>query len=114
MHKVVISDPFTWQAHDGSNKILAEGLGVVHGSPCFQVPERMYLLRLVHSVVVDGEGVSQLLISPRYVGDTLEQAMSSYCIVGISRVKPNVTLQAGDDLDGSESVYWAVGSTTRQ
>jgi hypothetical protein len=110
MHEVTVNEPYGWQAPDGSKKILTEGLGLVHGSPRFQVPKAMYLLRVVRPFEVEGETVRQLLVSPRYSGDAVEAAMSSDCTVGIGRVRPGVPFEAGDEFDGSESVYWAIGS----
>lgn len=110
MHEIVVGEPFDWQAPDGSNKILVEGLGPVYGSPRFQVSRELYLLRVVRPFEVDGEAVEQLLVGPRHVGDTTDTAMSSYCTVGIGRVRPHVGLKAGGEFDGSESVYWALGS----
>jgi hypothetical protein len=110
MHHISISDPMFWDGPDGPNKILAEGLGLVYGSPHFQVPKSLYLLRVLHPFEVDGEMVDYLLVGQRFVGDEMESIMNDYCIVGISRVKPEIELKAGDEFGGFDYEYWAIGS----
>ena len=110
MHHIYISDPMFWEGPDGPNKILAEGLGLVYGSPHFQVPESFYLLRVLRPFEVDGEKVNYLLVGTRYVGDKMESVVNGYCIVGISRVKPDIELKAGDEFGGFDYEYWAIGS----
>ena len=36
--------------------------------------------------------------------------MAGECIGGIARLKPEIELKAGDEYDGSEYVYRAIGS----
>ncbi len=110
MHEISISDPMLFELPNGSNKILAEGLGLVYGSPAFQVADELYLLKVIHPFVTDGDEVRYLLVSPRYVSDTLKDAVEDQCIVGISRLKPGITLDVGDEYNGSEYEYWAIGS----
>jgi hypothetical protein len=114
LHEIAVSDPMFWEAPNGTNRILAQGLGVVYGSLKFQVPKRLYLLRVAHSLVIDGEVVNQLLVNPRYVGDTLEEVISSYCIVNISRVKSNIILKSEDEFSPFDYDYWAIGSINLQ
>jgi hypothetical protein len=114
LHEIAISDPMLWEAPNGTNRILAQGLGVVYGSPKFQVPERLYLLRVVHSLAIDGEVVNQLLVNPRFVGDILEKVISSHCMVNIYRVKSNIILKSEDEFNPFDYGSWAIGSIKLQ
>jgi hypothetical protein len=114
LHEITVSDPMFWEAPNGTNRILAQGLGVVYGSSKFQAPERLYLLRVVHSLVIDGEVVNQLLVNPRFVGDTLEEVISSYCMVNIYRVKSNIILKSEDEFSPFDYDSWAIGSIKLQ
>lgn len=109
IHELSIDDPLFFKAPDGSNKILAKGLGLVHGSPSFQVPKEAYLLEAISPFIIDGNEVVYLLINPRHVGATLDEIMNSECIVNISRVSPGVTLKAGDEFGGFDFESWGIG-----
>lgn len=84
------------------------------GSPAWQVPLESYLLSVIHPFVVDGEEVRQLVVTPRYVGDSLADVIKGAPGVNIARVKPNIVLNEGDVYDGSEFVGWAIGSLRRE
>jgi hypothetical protein len=110
MHELTISDPMFFVGPEGPNRILARGLGVVYGSPAFQIARELYLLEVEHPFMNDGEEVRYLLACPRHVGNTLDDVMGHGCSVGITRLKPGVMLTPGDQYDGSEYEYWAIGS----
>jgi hypothetical protein len=98
IHHISVAEPMFGESPDGPNTIVAEGLGLVYGSPLFQVPESLYLLRVLHPFDVDGEKVNYLLVETRYADDKMESVMDGYCIIGICRVKPDIELKAGDEL----------------
>jgi hypothetical protein len=110
MYELTISDPMFFEGPDGPNRILANGLGVVYGSPALQVEKELYLLEVVNPFVIDGAEVRYLLAGPRHAGSTLNEVMGGGCSIGIARLKPGVTLRAGEQYDGSEYEYWAIGS----
>ena len=110
VHEISISDPMFFEGPDGPNRILAKGVGVVRGPDLPNWQKEDYLLEVLHPFDLDGEEVRYLLVSPRYVGDTIEDAMSGYCIVGIGRVRPNVIVKAGDQYSAQDTEYWAIGS----
>jgi hypothetical protein len=112
IYQISIDDPIFFKAPDGSNKILAKGLGLVYGSPSFQIPKEAYLLEVNSPFIVDGEEVNYLLVTPRYVGDTLDKIMKSEGVVNISRVKPGIILRAGDEYGGFDFEPWALGYIT--
>ncbi len=98
-----------FEGPDAEAGILVEGIGVIKGSPAWQVPLESYLLSVLHPFVVDGENVRQLVVTPRFVGGTLDDVINREPPVNIARVKPGFTLNAGDTYDGSEFVGWAIG-----
>lgn len=106
-HEIVISEPTSLAVE--SSKILARGLGVVHGSPAFQVPKHSYLLEVTPDFMVGDEEVRYLLLTPRLSGSTLEDVMNGSCSVNISRIKPGLTLKAGDEYGGLDFEYWTIG-----
>ncbi|HEU0144034.1 MAG TPA: hypothetical protein VFQ47_04550 [Nitrososphaera sp.] len=108
IHEVSISEPMFWEGPDGG-KVLAEGLGLIYGSPKFQVAKRSYLLRVLHPFIIDGDEVKYLMVNPRLSGSTLDDVMNGVCGVNISRVKPNVELKAGDEYGGFDFEGWAIG-----
>jgi len=113
-HRLSISDPMFFEGPDGPNKVLADGVGLVKGSPQWQVALESYLLSVLHPFVVEGEEVRQLIVTPRHVGETLDNVMHRDSWVNVARVKPSFTLQAGDVCDGSEFVGWAIAGIHRE
>jgi len=98
-----------WDGPDGPNRVLAEGIGVVFGSPAFMIAKESYLLRVLHPFLVDGEEVHQLLVNERLSGTTLEDVMSGECSINISRLKQGITLNGGDEYGGFDFEGWATG-----
>ena len=110
IHELGIADPMFFEGPDGANRVLAKGLGVVHGSPAFMIRKESYLLEVLHPFHVEGEEVHQLLVNERLSGTTLEDVMHGECSVNISRLKPGITLEEGDEYGGVDFEGWAVGS----
>lgn len=110
IYEIGIADPMFWEGPDGPNRVLAEGLGIVYGSPSFQLRKESYLLRVLHPFMVDGEEVRYLLVNERLSGTTLEDVINGECSVNISRLKPGVTLKEGDEYTGFDFEEWAIGS----
>jgi hypothetical protein len=108
-HRLSISDPMFFEGPDGPNKVLVDGVGIIKGSPQRQVALESYLLSVVHPFVVDGDDVRQLIVTPRHVGDTLDDVINREPPVNVARVKPGYALNAGDTYDGSEFIGWAIG-----
>ena len=108
-HRLSIADPMFFEGPDGANTVFANGVGVIKGSPAYQVPLESYLLSVVHPFVVDGDDVHQLIVTPRFVGDELHHIIHGASGVNIARVKPGIALNAGDTYDGSEAIGWGVG-----
>ena len=108
IHEISIPDPMFREGPDGG-KVLAEGLGLVYGSPQFQVAKESYLLKVIHPFVVDGEDVRYLLANERLSGTSLDDVMNGECAVNISRVKSNIDLIAGGEYGGFDFEGWAIG-----
>jgi hypothetical protein len=109
IHEISISGPMFWKGADGPNKISAEGLGLVYGSPRYQVSKESYLLRVLHPFVDDREAVKYLLVNPRLSCSTMKDEMEGESDINISRVKPGITLKTGDEYGGFDFEGFAVG-----
>ena len=109
-HRLSISYPMFFEGPDGPNRVLVDAVGIIKDSPASQAAPEAYLLSVVHPFVVDGEDVRQLIVTPRFAGDTLTDVTNGASGVNIARVKPGVTLNKDEVYDGSESVGWAIGS----
>ena len=109
LHELRIADPMFWEGPDGPNRVLAEGLGLIYGSPSFQLRKESYLLKVLHPFTVDGEEVHYLIVNERLSGDTLEDVMNGECPVNTARIKPGITLKAGDEFGGFDFEGWAIG-----
>jgi hypothetical protein len=57
---------------------------------------------------VDGDEVRQLIVTPRHAGEPLDNVIHRESWVNVARVKPGLTLNAGDTYDGSEFTGWAI------
>ena len=108
-YELSISDPMFWEGPDGPNRVLAKGLGIVHGSPAFQLRRESFLLEVLHPFTVDGEEVRYLIVNERLSGDTLEDVVRGECAVNTARVKPGINLKAGDEFGGFDFEGWAIG-----
>lgn len=109
IHEIGIADPMFWEGPDGANRVLAKGLGIVYGSPSFQLRKESYLVEVVHPFMVEGEEVHQLLVNERLTGSTLEDVMNGECPVNTARLKPGITLKEGDEYGAFDFEGWAIG-----
>ena len=56
-HRLSIADRMFFEGTDGEDGILVGVVGVIKGSPAWQVPLESYLFLVVHPFVVDGDNV---------------------------------------------------------
>lgn len=106
---IQVSEPWNFQLSDGANVFRAQSVGSVQFPGRKKNPDDL-LLNVDAPFEVDCELVKQIVCSPRYAGDTLATMRGVYCTVGISRVKPEVTLSAGSVIKADQVVYFAIGS----
>ncbi|MEJ2685685.1 MAG: hypothetical protein P8124_00505 [Gammaproteobacteria bacterium] len=101
-HLLEIYEPYDYQ---GRNPINVEGVGVVKGpNGTFY-----YLLDLAEPLEVDAETVSQLLLLPRYNGDSIERATTSTCTVNVCRTRGGIRMQADVTFSFEDIRHWGVG-----
>jgi hypothetical protein len=108
IHEIRISDPMFFKGPDGDNRIWVRGLGVIHGSPHYMVPDKSYLVEVMHPFTVDGQVVGQLVVNERLSNTTLEEVISGDGAVGIARFKPGRLLAAGSEYEPFDMDYWAI------
>jgi hypothetical protein len=109
MHEIKIIDPMYWEGPDGQNRLLAQGIGSVYGSPNYLLRKESYLLAIIHPFLINGEEVRQLVVSERLSGTSLEEVMTGECPININRVRPEIKLKQGDEYSGLDIESWAIG-----
>jgi hypothetical protein len=108
-YELSIGDPWDFSGPDGSNRILVEGLGIVHGP---NLPNRQkldLLLRVLHPFQIEDEEVKLLLASPRHRGSTMDGLLNKSTVISIGRVHANCSLAPGDQYTAADIVFWAIG-----
>ena len=69
------------------------------------------LLSLREPISWQGQGIKQLLISPRYEGDSVKDFLSGkQMMVGIARAKPGISLSTRAPFSEVQVDYFAIGS----
>ncbi len=107
---IQISEPWDFEQPDGTNCIRVKGVG----SMCYYGLNKRRILAWLFSLDVPieygGELVKQVICSPRYTGVSLESMMRDGCSVGISRVKPGVSVRDGVPMELTDLAYFAIGT----
>lgn len=101
-HVLEVYEPYEYQ---GQNPLILRGIAILPGP----MRQNYYLLRLDTPFVFEQEKVKLLLISPRYNGDKIDQALSSACTVNIARVPPDTDLEKKGSVDFEDLHRWGVG-----
>jgi len=101
-HLLEIYEPYDYE---GRNPISAEGAGIVKGPN----GTYYYLLDLPEPVQVDAETISQLLLLPRYNGDSIERATCSTCTVNVCLSRAGVKMRTDVTFTFEDIQHWGVG-----
>jgi len=104
-HVLEVYEPYEYE---GPNPLMLEGVAVLPGP----MRQDYYLLRLDQPFFFEQEKVELLLVSPRYNGDKIDQAVSSTCTVNIARVPPDTDLQDKGSVSSEDVHRWGVGKIT--
>ena len=86
--------------------VYAEEKGLVSDSG-----REFLLLKLESPIVADDGRIEYVLVSPRYVGDTLEKLKRSECVVAVWRVRSDKKRTPAKELFRKNSEYWSVGTS---
>ena len=71
------------------------------------------LLKLRAPIQFENDKIDYLVVSPRYVGDTLKKLRRKGCTVGVGRVLPGREALVQERGVNTETVeYWSIGSCT--
>lgn len=101
-HVLEVYEPYEYT---GKNPLLMEGVAVLPGPG----RENYYLLRLDVPLDCAKDKIEQLLVSPHYMGDKIDRAVSSTCTVNIARVPASVELDDKGRLRFDDLHRWGVG-----
>ncbi|MGD2076115.1 MAG: hypothetical protein PVI91_15555 [Gammaproteobacteria bacterium] len=101
-HVLEIYEPYEY---NGPNPLNVEGIAVLAG------PSRdaYYLLQLARPLELEHERTEQMLVVPRYNGDTIDRAVTGACTVNIARIPPGASLEGKARLSFEDFLRWGVG-----
>lgn len=101
-HVLEVYEPYEYT---GKNPLVIEGVAVLPGPS----RENYYLLRLDNPLDFEQEKIEHLLVSPHYMGDKIDRAVSSTCTVNIARIPADVELDDKGRLRSDDLHRWGVG-----
>lgn len=101
-HILEIYEPYEYK---GPNPMVAAGISTVVG-PTGSV---YYLLELPNPLCLDSDDTTQILVLPRYNGDSIERATNSSCTVNICCVLPGNHFSSDEHFDFDQIHHWGVG-----
>jgi hypothetical protein len=104
-HALEIYEPYDYH---GDNPLSVSGIAVLTGP----MRDTYYLVELEHPFVIDQQNVTQLLLQPRYNGDTIDRAVGSTCTVNVARVTSTADLLQIEKLSFDDFQRWGVGKIT--
>lgn len=113
--RLQIDEPWDFTIPGRGNILYGIAEGVCEG-PMEKNWRGEYLLTtLPKAFIWQGEAVKQLLISPRYENNTIEDIQNGKeIIVGIARVRANVTLRVSGSFSPQQVEYFAIGSVQKE
>lgn len=106
-----------WDFHIPGKGNVLEGIveGVCEGPPQEHWEGKYLLISLAKRFNWKGATVKQLLVSPRYEGDTIKDILDGKnVIVGIARIRPHVSLKPVEAFTPQQVEYFAIGSIQRK
>jgi hypothetical protein len=110
-----ISEPWDFEVPGKGNRLD----GVIEGS-CAGPDEKTWrgkhlLVGLRSPVTWKSQQIKQVLLSPRYEGESLDLLQQGKSLtVGIARVKPDVSISPSQSFSKDEVAYFAIGSAKIQ
>lgn len=109
-YKIYIGDPYDFRGPKEIDSLHVEPVEVVHGpdSPNWQKAD--WLFKLIEPIDYKGELVEFVTVSPRYVGDTLDEMLKKDTTVGVGRVLPGRRITSNSRYQSSDIHYWAIGT----
>lgn len=109
--RLEVDEPWDFEILGKGNVIKGRLEGVCKGPPGKGWQGDYVLVSLTEEFDWKGETVKQVLVSPRYEGDTIKDILDGKTvIVGIDRIKPPATLKASEVFAPQQVDYFAIGS----
>ena len=109
-YEIQIIEPWNFEIPVGGNVFLVQGIGLVSGPDSPNWQGEYFLVELDSPFEFEKELVQYLILSPRYVGETIEDVQNKKCTIGIARVKPEYNISIGQKFSKNEIEYCAIGS----
>lgn len=101
-HILEVYEPYEYC---GPNPVRAIGVSTVQDP----TGARYYLLNLNPPITCEEVDIEQILVLPRYDGDSIDRATTSSCTVNICRVMPGDHVNGDGRFDFSQACHWGVG-----
>lgn len=107
---LLVSEPWDFDAADGSGRVAVEVAGIVRGPDQPNWQGHYILLRVLRPFVFEGEVVECLIAAPRYEGDTIDRIATAGGVVGAARVRAGVRIDDGETFEPGHVEYCFIGS----
>ncbi len=109
-----IGEPWDFDIPGRGNQFSGVTKGVCLPSQIKNWGKGYLLVNIDESFEWKGEIVSQVLVSTRYAGDTINDIYDGKQItVGVARVRPGYVLNPGQQFTADQIEYFAIGSAQR-
>ena len=109
--RLQISEPWDFEIPGKGNILNGIIEGICPGPTKKNWQGDYVLVSLREAITWEGEVIKQLLLSPRYKGDIVADIQNGkHVIVGMARVRPNISLKASAPFTPEQVDYFAIGS----
>jgi hypothetical protein len=104
-----VDEPWNFRGPDGTNRLEVEFAGFVSGPNKPQWQSRYALLNVQRPFTLSGETVRTLVAGSRYVGQSIEQVISTGGTVAVARVRANAKISSGGSFSPEDVEYVFIG-----
>lgn len=108
-YELLVGEPWNSEGPDGPNRLLVDFDGFTPGQ---NRADEFILLKAVTPFQYNNELVEFMIASPRYKGSTVYEIAKQGGHVGVSRVRPNVSIARERTLMPADIDYFLIGSLT--
>ena len=110
IYELLVGEPWDFEALDGKNKILVDGLGIVNVIDSNGQSKELYLLQVLHPFMMDKQKVDFLVFQPRHVGDSIYEIAQVGGMVGVYKVKEGLLAQKEQQISVNDLSYCIIGN----
>lgn len=109
-YEILVGEPWDFKGPDGPNRVLVNYVALVTILDPAREDESYLLVKVVTPFHFQSELVEYMVVSPRYVGVTIDEIIHSGGTVGVGRVRQSVLFTENRPLTFSDVEYFLVGS----